>query len=359
MQISNTRVRELKNVICGQPFWRFEINNLGDIYSCCPDWLPVKIGNITEVSLLRAYHSEAAQKIRESIRTGNYSYCDRNQCSHLNAYLSTGMIRPPFFRAEQQSILENKIAEKKISIMLGYDRSCNLRCPSCRNELILLSDSNIPELLRQVHEASVKSIFDLLQEGYSVHLNIAGSGDAFASPLYGNFLRSLDFHPNLLLDLQTNGVLMDETHFTEPMLRMLREMIVSVDAATADTYNRVRRGGNLELVKKNVAWLAKQVALGKTAQLELFQVNLIVQKENYKEIPDFIGWATKHRPAINSIWFHLIQHWGHMNQMEFSDKAIWQTTHPEHENFLRVLRNPILKENPAVSLGNLAPFVYR
>src|SRR5690606_12426885 len=103
-----------------------------------------------------------------------------------------------------------------------------------------------PPRLKQVHEAVFRNIEELRQAGFALTLNITGSGDAFASPLYSRLLRELSYDPRLKLELQTNGVLMEESKFTPAMFQMLRFLAVSVDAASKPVYDQVRRGGNFE-----------------------------------------------------------------------------------------------------------------
>jgi sulfatase maturation enzyme AslB (radical SAM superfamily) len=332
----------------------------GSIYHCCPTWLPHTVANITEVSLLDACRTEKSRAIQREVMHGNFSYCETKLCPYLSQYANLGQISGPMaLRRDLPRMLKDHSPEhsRRVLMMLNYDASCNLRCPSCRNETILFNDANMPPRLREVHEAVQRNIRELREAGYSIHLNVTGAGDAFASPLYSNLLRSLPYDPNLQLELQTNGVLMEEKRFTDPMFRMLRFLAVSVDAATPESYAKVRRGGNFERLRKNLDWVNEALRAGRFQHPVYYKVNFIVQRDNFREMADFARWILGYE-SVKEIWFNCIADWGHLPTPEFSGRAVWQAGHPDHEEFLAVAGDPVLR-NPRINLGNVSAFAMR
>jgi MoaA/NifB/PqqE/SkfB family radical SAM enzyme len=330
----------------------------GEIHHCCPTWLPHNLGDITKISLLEAFHGPLSTDIRRSIEMGEFKYCDKKLCPYLSQYLNLGEIRSPIHDKETEvSVIDHYSMEKsrRVLVMLNYDMSCNLRCPSCRNEAIIFTEENMPPRLRAINEAVLRNIRELKEAGYWLHLNITGSGDAFASPLYYKMLSEMEFDPKVKLEIQTNGVLMDASRFTEPMFKMIRFLTVSVDAATKGTYEKVRRGGSFERLLKNLDWVDGALLSGQFHQRVFYKVNFIVQKDNFHEIVDFARWILKYR-SVTEIWFNLIADWGHLSKDEFSERAIWMKDHPLHAEFLRVVRDPVLRD-PRINLGNLSTYV--
>jgi MoaA/NifB/PqqE/SkfB family radical SAM enzyme len=77
------------------------------------------------------------------------------------------------------------------------------------------------------------------------------------------------------VNLQTNGVMMTPSRL-EPLRPMLNFLNISVDAATEETYRRVRRGGNFQAVRENVRKLDDGIRQGLYPCVQGWQVNLIV-----------------------------------------------------------------------------------
>ncbi len=348
----------LDQVTCDFPLWRFEILPGGKIHHCCPTWLPHSVANITEVSLLDAFRSEKSADIRREIQRGNFKYCEAKLCPYLSRYANTGDIASPIHpRGKVAELNETHSVEraKKLLVMLNYDASCNLRCPSCRNELVMYKEEAAPPELMAIHRAVMRNIRELKEAGYKLSLNITGSGDAFASPLYYRLLRELEYDPKLGLELQTNGVLMEEARFTEPMLRMVKFIAVSIDASSQPVYDLVRRGGNFARVRKNMDWLNEAIEGGRFAAKPYVKVNFIVQKENFREMASFAKWILGY-PSVSQLWFNQIADWGHLPKEDFAARAVWRAGHPEHAELRECLKDPILRD-PRIDLGNLTSYL--
>lgn len=330
----------------------------GEIYHCCPTWLPHSVANITEVSILDAFRSDLSTDIRKEVQSGQFKYCEAKLCPYLSRYVNLGEIHSPIHpRSEVAALNESHSADraKRLLLMLNYDASCNLRCPSCRNETILFKEEDAPPLLREIHKAVLRNIRELQDAGYELTLNVTGSGDAFASPLYSRLLRELEYNPRVGLELQTNGVLMDESRFTPAMFQMLRFLAVSVDAATKPVYDVVRRGGNFDRLVKNLDWIDRSLREGRFQHPVYYKINFIVQQDNFRELVPFARWMLGYE-SVSEIWFNLIADWGHLPKADFARKAIWREDHPEHAEFLAAVRDPFLR-NPRIHLGNLTSYL--
>jgi len=330
----------------------------GSIFHCCPTWLPHPVANITEVSILEAYAGSLSSDVRREVQSGSFQYCEAKLCPYLSRYVNLGELRAPIHpRAEVARVnREHSVLQRKrLMVMLNYDPSCNLRCGSCRNETILFREEDAPPRLREVHEAVTRNLRELRNAGYEMILNVTGSGDAFASPLYSRLLRELEYDPRLRLELQTNGVLMEEARFTEPMYRMLEFLAVSVDAATQPTYERVRRGGNFARLRRNLDWIDDALRAKRFGRDVYYKINFIVQRDNFREMPEFARWMLGYE-SVSEVWFNLIADWGHLPKEEFARKAIWMPEHPEHGEFRQVMKDPILR-SPRVHLGNVSAYL--
>ena len=89
---------------------------------------------------------------------------------------------------------------------------------------------------------------------------------------------------------------------------------VSVDATTKETYAKVRCGGNFDRLMENMELLS---VLRRENKVENVVVNMVVQKANYKEIPDFIRWAKE--MGFDSAYLSHIWNWGTYTEEEFEE----------------------------------------
>ena len=166
---------------------------------------------------------------------------------------------------------------------------------------------------------------------HPVHLNITGSGDPFGSPSFFNLLKKLDpkRNPKITITLQTNGVLWDENRWNQ--LKNIHKLnvsaIISLDAGIKEHYDSVRVGGNWDKLMKNLHFIRE-------LKLSNIRLDMCVQRYNYKSIPEFIQIAQAH--GFNS-YTSRIFNWGTFAEKDFDYHNIFDSKHPEHVQFLKVL----------------------
>jgi len=152
------------------------------------------------------------------------------------------------------------------------------------------------------------------------------------------------------LRLLTNGTL-----FTPEKWKELRShtdakimMTVSIDAATKETYESIRRGGHFDQLEKNMEYAAE---LRKRGELSYLRFNFVVQRKNYQEMIPFVEWGE--RLGIDECFFTKILNWGTYTREEFKDISMMQedglTPKPELQ---AVLDDPVL-QHKIVDLGTI------
>lgn len=152
-----------KGRYCNRPFDEFEIRSDGEIFACCPSFLPHSIGNIYRVhNPEEALNTERHARIRDSITLQDFRYCRWLHCTDLKNGL------PPL---QENSRLHYAPG----TFRLSYDPTCNLWCPTCRKEKIVARNAERDRLLRLTDEV----VLPLLKHGRDCMMN--GYGDVFAS----------------------------------------------------------------------------------------------------------------------------------------------------------------------------------
>lgn len=345
----------LKGKFCDRPFTTIEPQEKGDVYLCCQHWLPVTIGNLFEQDLDEIWNSQAAQRIRRSILDGTFEYCDRQKCPLIvrdELPDKDNFHPPPWDRLCVQYIQDEQTEiEHPTFYNLCYDFSCNLQCPSCREKKIVHSEGFEYEQILQIHEKIIKTIYQQLEStGEGLFLNVTGSGDPFISRVYWSLLNELDGekYPALRINIQSNGLLFTPNTWAKmsKIHQNIHSVIVSVDAATSETYGKVRPQSDFGVLTRNIAFMSD---LSENNRIKELRLDFTIQRKNYREMPDFIRLA-KQYPGVDGVSFGLLTDWKTGPEEEHTFNAVWKSDHPEFEQFLEILKDPIFMDKDYVAM---------
>lgn len=246
---------------CPAPFRYCEVFE-STISPCCPAWMkPEAIYDGPGIK--EGWYSDLFVDIRESINSGTLQkYCN-GSC--------------PFWDSAQTKEGGASLHPPLSTVRFSFDHTCNLRCKSCRDEFRKADPEEVQKRLDEVCELA----------GDIKRLELCGSGDPVASPTYRKFLQTLDlgkFKNLRQIKLHTNAQLLTESFWQtlpEGVQKIINGLEISIDAATKETYEKIRRGGKWEQLLKNLDFLGRQ------KQITHWEFDFVVQRDNYKEILDF------------------------------------------------------------------------
>jgi molybdenum cofactor biosynthesis enzyme MoaA len=317
------------------PFESIETAPNGDVHFCCPAWLPVPIGNLNEGTHEEIWNSPTARAIRQSIHDGSYRYCSRVHCAHLssNSLPTRGELKLDYLRTISQT-KATRLASRPRKLVLAHDRSCTLSCPSCRTKIIVANRAEQAHLNKMANDV----LFPLAKDAQRVR--VTSSGDPFGSGHFRYVMKELDRqrYPQLVLEIQTNGVLFDETAWRDfDLAGRLGLVAISLDAAKEETYSIVRRGGSFKRLLENLTFLA---ARRKSGEISLMRLDFVVQGMNFREMPEMLSIADRY--GFDRIKFQMIRNWHTYSQTEFAKHDIGSRYHPQYEEFLEILNHPQL-----------------
>jgi len=362
-----------KKGFCVSPFRHADFLVNGEVWQCCNGgwveeqkrWVNAWIttgpsGNVLKNKWQEIWNGEIAKKLRQSMHDGDMQYCDPNECNFLyrwntenitdevydNGYfpiydettihkLWNAKEINPTGEEKYKQIIKDKMVELPWgpeTIIFSHDRSCNLKCPSCRTDYIQSSgeDRKKAEAIQEI----------ILQEAMNdAHeLYITGSGDGFGGEFWRNLLKSITMerYPNMKnLHLHTNGVgwtkkIWGQLTNLHSIPRITCE--ISIDAATEDTYHQIRVGGIWKILQENLRFIFTKIN-----NLEFVRLTFVVQNNNYMEMCDFIKMADelqKMNDMKTAVSFQHINNWGTFSNADFAIKNINNVNHPEHNMFL-------------------------
>lgn len=339
--------RYLRESFCDQPFRMIETTPSGLAYACCSAWLPTPIGDINS-GVDKAWFGKRAADVRGSILDGSFRYCSRANCSPI---ANRTLMRRDSAQAKALiAAFESASPPLPKEVVLSHDRSCNLSCPSCRTQTIVADKARQAKL----DDAVERLLIPLL--GDAEQLMVTGSGDPFGSRHFRRLLERLGHEnlPKLRIALSTNGQLLDARAWTELRLsERVREIRISIDAARADTYAIVRRGGAFDRLLRNLDFVK---GLRDSGEIEALSFSMVVQQANFREMPDFVRLGERY--SADFVAFEMIRNWGTFSSEEFKRHYIASRAHPEFEELLAVLADPRLRA-PYARLGNVLLHVER
>ena len=302
--------------ICPRPYDTVLIDKQGSCYLCeCTAWLPQSAGNLHIQPLEDIVNSSMAGQLRSSVADGSYRYCNNKQCSYL------------LDNREETKKWKTVLPTKQIKhIRLAIDDSCNLSCPSCRTHQIFERDKF---QLRKKYALADKIVEYVKKQSHNINVHVGSDGDPFASLVYRYFVKSIKDLHNVRFTIQTNGLLIKKMYhrYTE-FFEKLDILNISIDGATKQTYESLRRGGSYEKIIENLE-SAKDLKQKYGFQ---FIFHFVVQVENYQEMPAIVDMAEKY--GADRIWLNKITNWNTFEN--FKSKDVADPAHPEHGSYLDI-----------------------
>lgn len=325
---------------CRVPWDTLGVNNNGDIFICSsPSWIPKFVGNLLEVdTIFDALNSDQAQAIRQEILAGRYLYCNNRICGFfskipLETYQTLPLDTEPLPLLRSQDLLVDRIPN---NLIFDFDYTCNFQCPSCRTELI---NNNKHHIIRSINNdiaAKIKHLIIDQIKDQPVEIRWCG-GEPFISEVYLDLLEYITQlnKPNIQHVIQTNGsYLKKKSELLEKLLPSMSELRVSFDAATPDTYHKVRVNGQWEVLLENVRWARTLIDTYRTGTL--LSADFVVQVDNYKEIPEYVKLCNS--LGIDKITFQKMWNWGTWPKDIFKEKNVYNPDHSEYADLLEIFK---------------------
>jgi radical SAM protein with 4Fe4S-binding SPASM domain len=297
-----------KGKFCQTPFEILQIDEDGDVMLCgCQLHMPYVVGNVYQDSLETIWNGEKAQQVRQAVLDEDFTYCNW-ACASL-----------PNLPNRPNRLPTTPLFPKTIKIDL--DKSCNLKCPSCREKIII--EKNSARIDKQIELYAQIRQYALDNPNTKITIIPLASGDLFASHSGLKFLKSLINYPykNIRLYITTNGTLVNRNRdLIADIQHLIQQFSVSIDAASPETYEQVRGGDWNELL------------LGLEFMNELKPRSLIfnfcIQKNNFYEIEQFAEFANQYQAYVS---YQKLLDWGHWTIAWWHDNNVVDRTRDTFE----------------------------
>lgn len=322
---------------CQVPWQTLGINSYGDAFICLsPAWVPKFVGNINAVDdIFALLNSDTACNIRNEILQGRYYYCNLDLCSFARTSLryKSSQYQPQESDTVALAVSSDvctRVTEIPKNLIFDFDHTCNFRCPSCRVSVI---NNNKHPVIRKINDRIVTKIKNLIVDRIQqpVEIRWAG-GELFISQPYLDLIEYIldQNKSNIRHVIQTNAsYLISKSSLLEKLLPQVKELRISFDAASAETYHKIRINGQWEHLLENVRWVTELNA--RNGNSCVISADFVVQKYNFQEIPQFKRLCDS--LGIKRINYQKMWNWQTWPNDIFEDMNVW---HEQHSDYVQV-----------------------
>lgn len=271
---------------CLYPFTFLEFQPRGKVFCCCPAWTKFgPVGNVYRQSIEEIWNGRKIIKLRKKIYEGKYNQvCNLNYCPFIKNPINLSALK----KTRNKKLLKiiRQVEQKKLyletgpsEISLAHSGECNLRCKMC----ISHAGINPPE--PRLNKLIFKKVIPPLLKDLSL-IKLTGNGDPFVQKETIEFLQNFNQKkfPQIRFEILTNGLLLNKKMWDSIKHNKFKSINISIDAASKNTYEKIRIGGRWEILQKNLQLLSK---LRKQKRIGKFYINMTVMRSNFKEIKDF------------------------------------------------------------------------
>lgn len=169
---------------------------------------------------------------------------------------------------------------------------CNLRCVMCPHAIGAVHRP------KHLEEDLVGKLKSYLPRANAIQLH--GIGEPLASPAFWKLLKLLPSPELCHSEINTNLTVLDEKRLKGLAESNLKVLNVSLDAATAETYRKIR-GFDFNKVIKNIEKIvASKKARG--SQYPIIYMNMTMMKSNIDEVVEFVRLASSLGANTVALW---------------------------------------------------------
>lgn len=172
-----------------------------------------------------------------------------------------------------------------LNVQIDLINRCNIKCIMCPAEWVRSLEAQVTKLGPALFERLAPEIFP--RANYLCFS--AGHEPLLVKELFDYILAAKEFGIPFV-EIITNGLLLNEEKTLRLMESGLDAVVVSLDGAKKETYEKIRKGGNFETLLSNIRLFTRiRGEMGR--QTPILKFNYTMMRSNVEEVPDFIYLA--------------------------------------------------------------------
>jgi MoaA/NifB/PqqE/SkfB family radical SAM enzyme len=181
--------------------------------------------------------------------------------------------------------------EFPLYMQVELNQICNLRCPMCSITIPKARQKYITE--ERMNWDTYKKIIIEGEKYGCPSMNPQGTNEPLLDPKFEDYIKFASQHGFIDISMNTNATLLSEERANKLLESGVTRLRFSLDAATKETYEKIRIGAKFEPVMKNIERFLEIKQRG-GYELPVVGVNLCRMKINEHEIDQFIEmWKDK------------------------------------------------------------------
>jgi len=184
------------------------------------------------------------------------------------------------------------------TLELGLIGKCNIN-PPCVMCITRNSKRNqkIPDISETIYQ-KMKPVIN-----YTSVVSLHGAeGEPLLSPRLLDLLDYID-NEKVYTRFSSNGLLLSKDKSDRLISAGLKEINISIDAASPSTYQKIRNNNGFQKVVNNIKTLTDLMSSREALYPQVI-INMVLMKENFREFPDFIDMA--HDLGVSSVHVRLL-----------------------------------------------------
>jgi len=325
--------------ICERGLNRVYVRNpQGDVFLC--GWRKDGyIGNLREQSLYDIWHGERAQEIRRQLLADDYSKCNIDACP----YLSNHEI--------EKYKTDYEVTEHPTRLSMCFENICNYRCSCCNIKCTMPNED------WDAFEKNCQFVDDRIREElpYIETIGANGHGELFVSKHTLQLLSEWKpLHPERAkVYLETNGSLFDAEHWQQIANLSQHYLRVDITVMSFNEYTYQSLSGCSYPIQKILDNLAFVSDLRKKGVIDYLELATVVQEQNFRTLPEFVRTCLSFEP--DCVRVRPYGPWGEADPVTMWFKDMRGKYHPFHEEYMRIIQDPIMKDPRVYNWGGDLP----
>ncbi|MHB9154090.1 MAG: radical SAM protein [Endomicrobiales bacterium] len=208
---------------------------------------------------------------------------------------------------------KTRLESKVTSLVVTLTTRCNIVCRMCE-------EYRIPWDMPERTIAEIVSLFPYLEQ-----VIWQGGETLILDYFKEKLLPEASRHPNLRQSIITNGLPITEA-LAEQLVTENMELTFSIDGATRESYEFIRRGASYEKLTSNLR-LVNRVRARKNLKNMSLRMHSVIMKSSYRDLEGFVDFAREY--GFDAL--HLMPIWGNLE----GDENIFYRKDEEALGFLR------------------------
>lgn len=317
------------------------INDNGDVRLCSWQYDGGVIGNLLEQPMQEIYHSTQANLIRERHANQDYSNCNPDSCP----YVANDTV-------DDVTVEVDEVPQLPKRLLLAYENTCNYRCVMC----------TIPDCLNGVElqrrEERLNRIDDEVRKvlPYIKELSANGLGELFASRHTMQLLS--EWEPiadpsECKVALETNGSLFNPSNWEKISNLGKYHLSVAITVLSFDEATYQELSGTKLPIQNLLDNLHFVKQLREQGIVNYFEIATVYQEKNFRTLPEFARRAIEEFGA-DYVRLRPFEPWREPDMKEWF-RDVRNVYHPNHQDFLEVMKDPIFQHPKVHDWGGGKP----